>query len=43
MAYVQHHMENETGMVKLAKQDFKDIFVYEEENYWKTGYNFKFI
>lgn len=43
MAYVQFHMENETGMVKLAKQDFKDIFVYEEENYWKTGYNFKFI
>lgn len=43
MAYVQHHMEGDTGMVKLSKQDFKDIFVYEEENYWKTGYNFKLI
>ena len=43
LAYVQHHMERETGMVKQAKQDFKDVFVYEEENYWKTGYNFKFV
>lgn len=43
MAYVQHHMERETGMVKQAKQDFKDVLVFEEENYWKTGYNFKFV
>lgn len=43
MAYVQYHMERETGMVKQAKQDFKDVLVFEEENYWKTGYNFKFV
>lgn len=43
MAYTSFHMENETGMVKMAKQDFKDICVFEEENYWKTGYNFKLI
>ena len=43
MAYTTFHMENGTGVVKLAKQDFKDIDVFEEENYWKTGYNFKLV
>jgi len=43
MAYTSFHLENETGMVKMAKQDFKDICVFEEENYWKTGYNFKLV
>ena len=43
MAYVKYHMENDTGKVNQVKQDFKDIYVYEEENYWDTGYNFKMI
>lgn len=43
MAYTTFHMENGTGVVKMAKQDFKEVEVYEEENYWKTGYNFKLV
>jgi hypothetical protein len=43
MAYTTFHMENGTGVVKISKQDFKEIDVFEEENYWKTGYNFKLV
>lgn len=43
MAYTQFHMENGTGVVKMAKSDYKDIDIFEEENYWKTGYNYKLV
>lgn len=43
MAYTTYHLDNNTGVVKLAKQDFAEIEIFEEENYWKTGYNFKLV
>ena len=27
----------------MAKSDYKDIEIFEEENYWKTGYNYKLV
>lgn len=43
MAYTIYNLDNDTGLVKMAKQEYKDIECYEEENYWRTGYNYKLV
>jgi len=43
LAYSKFHMDNQTGAVKCNTKDFQNIQIFEEENYWKTGYNYKLI
>lgn len=43
MSYCLNSIENETGAVKMGKSDSPDVEVFEEENYWTTGYNVKVV
>lgn len=43
MGYISHHIKKKTGVVKMDKQSFKDVCIFEEDNYWKTGYNIKVV
>ena len=43
MSYSMHSIQHRTGDVKMGKADHPNIEIYEEENYWKTGYNFKLV
>jgi len=44
-AYSNHHIDNETGDVKVDADTYKDqgITVYSETSVWKTGYRFKLL
>lgn len=41
MAYTNMSVAKKTGEVKQADSDFAEVKIYEEDNYWKTGYNIK--
>jgi len=38
IAYSNYHIENETGVVTCNKDKLEGIEIFEEDNYWKTGY-----
>jgi len=40
MAYSNYHIENKTGMVTCKNDQFDGVEIFEEDNYWKTGYQF---
>lgn len=43
MSYTMHQLEKHTGEVKQVDSEFQEVQIYEEENYWKTGYNMKLV
>jgi len=34
-------MENGTGTIKEGKSDHEEVQIFEEDNYWKHGYNMR--
>lgn len=41
MCYSIATIENGGAEVKMGKSDFEEVEIFEEENYWNAGYNFK--
>lgn len=42
-AYSNYHIENKTGMVTCKNDQFDNVEIFEEDNYWKTGYQFQLV
>lgn len=42
-AYCEHHHDQDDGVVNLDEAQFPGMLIWEESNYWETGYNFKLV
>ena len=42
-AYCQFHHEEQDDVVKVDDSQYAGIHIWEESNYWETGYNFKLV
>ena len=42
-AYCQFHHEEQDDVVKVDDSQYAGIQIWEEANYWETGYNFKLV
>lgn len=42
-AYCEFHHEQGDGVVKVDDSQYDGMLIWEESNYWETGYNFKLV
>ena len=42
-AYCEFHHDQDDGVVKLDETQYAGIRIWEEANYWESGYNFKLV
>lgn len=42
-AYCEFHHEEQDDVVKVDESQYYGIKIWEEANYWETGYNFKLV
>jgi hypothetical protein len=42
-AYCEYHHELGDGVVKVDDSQYDGMLIWEESNYWETGYNFKLV
>jgi hypothetical protein len=42
-AYCKFHHEQEDDVVKVDDSQYAGIHIWEEANYWESGYNFKIV
>lgn len=42
-AYCQYHHDQDDEVVKVDESQYAGIKIWEEYNYWESGYNFKLV
>ena len=42
-AYCEFHNKEDDNVVKLDDSQYDEIKIWEETNYWETGFNFKIV
>jgi len=43
MSMSLHSVKKEKNQIKLAKSEYEEIEIFEDENYWNLGYNIKLV